>query len=391
MAFSRDTFEQTLRDIETHLGYLRGNENAWKYLREIQQQSVGSEHPLLDVMRLDEGYSFPCPDGRFKVEPSRTWWIDIRMPVDSKFDVDNYRKLIHQGADMAWQDGAAWASGVAGYASSVCNQFLQPDVPAMVSTILEMQRNAVIPLTQATVDDWAKLGTLPTQWHGEAGNAFYEFYSNYNESIGICGSFLGMVTFGFSAAAKVISGTQFGAQFFLDSVLEGLKAQLDQWAHYDMEPPEPVDVPTWVADIQKIGSSALDLLADTVPVVGDAVKKVTDFQGHVDKSRALIKDIEDVSGKDILPEKHTLIEVKTAEQIYTGLTETLYNDYYGAYNDALDSLQAGGTGSSVPDPNNLAGSAYSGDGVEKQMSDLRNQIQLPHVPNRSLRGEDSYN
>lgn len=32
MAFSRENFERTLKDIEEYLGYLRGNENAWRYV-----------------------------------------------------------------------------------------------------------------------------------------------------------------------------------------------------------------------------------------------------------------------------------------------------------------------------------------------------------------------
>jgi hypothetical protein len=179
MAFNREHFEQTLIEIETRLGYLRGNENAWRYLKETQKYVHDNyREGLLDVVRLDEDYSFPCPNARFQVKPYRTFWMDMYIPAGATFERDPYVKAIQESASMAWEDGVAWASGVAAYARSLCDQFLEPDVPTLVSAILDMQRDVVSPLVDAPNDDWANLGGLNQRWTGPAAASFNEFYLN---------------------------------------------------------------------------------------------------------------------------------------------------------------------------------------------------------------------
>jgi len=395
MAFSRETFEQTLTDIETRLGYLRGNENAWKYLREIQlwyvdNVTVGG---ILDVVRLNEGYTFPCPEGRFQVKPYRTFWLDIYTLPGTTFDKDAFVTSLQESASMAFEDGVAWARGVAAYARSLCDQFLKPDVPTLVSAVLDMQRDVVSPLVDAPNDDWANLGGLNQRWTGDAAAAFNEFYLNYNDTLARDGIYANLVNVGFAASANVISGTQFGAQFFVESILESLNAQLEQWARWDMEPPEFEPLPTWVADVLKIGKSAFKVAADIIPVVGDAAKKIDEINSKSGNATQLIKDIEEVSGKDILPEKAKDIPVKTAEEIYTGLTETLHADYLTAYQDALDQLQQGGPDGGTVNPSELTKAAFSGQGVIEQMRSDKGQGDwtLPDVKDESLRdGDDDY-
>jgi hypothetical protein len=40
--FSREEFGQVLGDIEKYLGYLRGNENAYQYMRDVEKGLDGS-------------------------------------------------------------------------------------------------------------------------------------------------------------------------------------------------------------------------------------------------------------------------------------------------------------------------------------------------------------
>ena len=394
MAFNVSDFEGVLDKIETYLGYLRGNENAWKYLRESQQWMEDNfTEGLLYPFRLDENYAFPCPEGKWKVEPSRMVIFNIYLDHDQRFDRDAYVKALQESIDMAWEDGVAWARGVADYARSVCDQFTQPSVSLLVSTILAMQRDVVSPLLDNPNDDWAELGNLRTHWQGEAADEFNVFYDNYNETLRRDGTFTHMVNVGFAAAANVIGKTQHGAQFFAESIRDGLEAQLDEWAHWDREPPDPSPPPPWVADVLKIGTDALSVAADLIPVVKNVKDKIDDYNKKSGNLTKLLKDVEEVSGKNILPEKKKDIPVKTAEEIYKGFTETLYQDYYEAYGKALDEIQNGGQApSEVPDPSQLTGAAFSGAGVVAQMKSDKEQgdWSLPDVPDESLAGGADY-
>lgn len=394
MGFNRYDFEDVLDKIETYLGYLRGNENAWKYLRESQQWMEDNfTEGVLYPFRLDEDYKFPCPEDRFKVEPSRMVIFNIYLGAGQRFDRDAYVKALQQSIDMAWEDGVAWARGVADYARSVCDQFTQPSVSLLISTIIAMQKDVVSPLLDSPNDDWAELGNFRTQWQGEAADEFNVFYDNYNETLARDGLFTHMVNVGFAAATNVIGKTQLGAQKFVESIRDNLEAQLDEWAHWDRQPDNPSPPPPWVADVLKIGKDALSVAADLIPVVKNVKDKIDDINKKSGNATQLIKDIEDATGANILPEKKKDITVKSAEEVYKAFTETLYEDYYQAFGKALDGIQNGGpTPSEAPDPSQLTGAAFSGAGVVAQMTSDKEQgdWSLPDVPDESLAGGADY-
>ena len=394
MGFSSTDFGDHLDKIETHLGYLRGNENAWKYLREAQQYMESSyTDGILYVFQLDEEYTFPCPEGKWKVKPSRMVPFNIYLEHDQRFDRDPYIKALQQSIDMAWEDGVAWARGVADYARSICDQFVQPSVSALVTSVIAMQKDVVSPLLDSPNDDWAELGNFRTQWQGQAADEFNVFYDNYNDTLARDGLFTHMVNVGFASAANVIGKTQFGAQFFVESIRDSVEAQLDEWAHWDREPPDPSPPPAWVADVLKIGTDALSVAADLIPAVSNVKDKIDDINKKSGNATKLVTDIEEITGKDLLPEKHKDIPLKSAEEIYKGFTETLYQDYYQAFGKALDEVQNGGaTPSKAPDPSELTGAAFSGSGVVAQMESDKEQgdWSLPDVPDESLAGGADY-
>ncbi|MFS3128791.1 hypothetical protein ACLM5J_10340 [Nocardioides sp. Bht2] len=392
MAFSRENFHRLLKDIEERLGYLRGNENAWKYLREVQLYPIENptEGGMLMVLRTEPDYKFPCPDPRFAVEPY-PWWCDMYILPGVKFDQYEYMKMVQRHTDMAFEDGVAWARGIADYARSICDQFLAPDVPTMVDAILSLQRNVATPLVDAPNDDWANLGNLNARWTGDAAASFNEFYLNYNESLARSGLYTDMINIGFASAAKVISGTQFGAQFFLEDLRDALDAQLDQWVNWGRQPDDPPKTPVWVGDVGKIAEATLKL-ASHIPVVGEVTDKIDKAKEIGTDVKGLVTAIEDVSGKELLPKKREHTPVQYAESIYTDLTTTLTNDYLKAYDTALNSLQSGSTPGSVPDPGNLDEAAFSGNGVLDLMraDKKNNDWDLPEVRPESLRGNAQY-
>jgi hypothetical protein len=93
-----------------------------------------------------------------------------------------------------------------------------------------------------------------------------------------------------------------------------------------------------------------------------------------------------------LPGKEKAVKVQTAEQIYDSLTTTLYDDYLGEYQNALQGLHSGGVSKSgaPPAPGEISDKAFSGSRVVGLMEDIqdRNDWKLPEVSGESLKGPD---
>lgn len=378
MAFDRAALNEALTDIETYLGYLRGNENAWKYLREAQAYfKDNQEGGILLVVRLDEGYHFPCPDPAYQVKPYRTLWLDVYVQPDATFDRDPYINALQQSTSMAWEDGQAWARGVAAYCRSICEQFTKPDVTSIKRAVEAMHSDVLnqMVLTQVN-DNWASLGDLPGRWTGQSSTAFSNFYDNYNDVHARVGRYLAHANTGFAAAAKIINATQLGAMTTAEETVKALKAQLANWAKWDMEPPEPSDLPAWVGDLATTVKDAF-ALAGEIPGAGDVIDVPNTVIGARDKAETLLKDIEKLTGKDILPEHDKLIEPKSAEEVYTGVTEALYNTYLTPYLDAMGTLSGGGAG------------GYDSGALVRSLNSLSSQEwNLPQVKDASMKDVD---
>jgi len=376
MAFDRAALDTGFIDIETYLGYLRGNENAWAYLREVQQWHIDhQEGGILTVERLDEGYHFPCPDAEYQVCPFYTLVLDIYIQPGGTFDRDPYIKAVQESASMAWEDGQAWASGVAAYCRSVCDPFTRPDVTMIKTAVEGMNTNVLneMQLTQVN-DNWANLGNLPGRWTGRSAVAFSNVYDNYNDVHARVGRYLAHATIGFAAGAKIINGAQLGAQTTAEETVKALKGQLANWAKWDMKPPDPVEFPVWVGDLLTTVKDAFSL-AGEIPGVGDAVDLPNKVVSVTEKSKTLLEDIEKLTGLDILPE-HEEIVPKSADEIYTGITEALYKQYLTPYTEAMASLSGEGAGS------------YSSTALVENLNGLSSiQWTLPSVRDESLKGE----
>jgi len=377
MAFDRAAFDTALTDIETYLGYLRGNENAWAYLREIQQWHIDhQEGGVLTVERLDESYRFPCPEAQYQVQPYWTLVLDIYIQPGGTFDRDPYIKAVQESTSMAWEDGQAWASGVAAYCRSVCDPFTRPEVTMIKTAVEGMNANVLnqMQLTQVN-DNWASLGNLPGRWTGRSAVAFSNVYDNYNDVHARVGRYLAHATIGFAAGAKIINAAQLGAQSTAEETVKALKAQLANWADYDMKPPEPAEFPIWVGDLLTTVKDAFSL-AGEVPGVGDVVDLPNKVVSVTEKSKTLLEDIEKLTGIDFLPEREK-ITPKTADEIYTEFTETLFNQYLTPYTDAMTSLSGDAAGS------------YSSTALVENLNSLSsNEWTLPTVRDESLKGDN---
>lgn len=396
MAYDPIKFATLLSEIETYLGYLRANENAWEYLEEVQKEVAGSLSPTGEGMitipiYLDEGYQFPCPEGQYAVTPYANWSTVSQTAEGQSFDRDKFIKTVQENASQAWRNGESWAAGVADYAHSVCAQFTEPDVTVLAAEVRDMQAQVVRPLLlNQSVDNWAYLGSQYTHWTGEHAVEFQNWYDNYNDIEARYGRYLAEVNTGFAMATNLINGVQLGAQTFLEEIRDRLKTQLANWAAQDRKPvnAEPL-FPPWVGDVASLVGDVL-ALGEYLPVVGSTVKGVNDALGSANKAgsqvSALIKDVEKVSGKDIMPTKAKKIPIETAEQIYTGLTNTLYDDYLKAYEDGMERMNTGNH-KGLPDAGDLNGSTFSARDLVRLLGESDGGWETP-ISSGSMRDED---
>jgi hypothetical protein len=360
VAFDPIHFETTLVDIERYLGYLRGNEVAWDYLQQYPVDFEGELPPdgegvTIGPVWLDQGYRFPCPDGQYAVEPDSPvlGWV----PTGPGVSAAEFVKQVQANLDQAWANGQAWATGVADYARSVCDQFTQVEVPSLSADIRQFQQSVVDPLQDDQAnDEWAKLGDVYSTWNGAHKTAFVIFYNNYNDIEARWGRYLGAVTTGFASFAGLAGATQLGVQKFADTLLAGIKEQLGSWVGHRGEPGSAAKTPAWVADIPAVLKVVQDL-ASYVPAASGPIKVVktaTQVYGLLDKfaGEGSIKQLKEVP-------------VRTADEIYTTLSQSLQTDYLTAYQDALDALNSGGSG--AVDGNNDEAEMFSAAGLLHSM------------------------
>lgn len=371
-------FNQMLTDIEKYLGYLRGNELAYEYMRSIEESFSGGEGTMLFVEPFDEGYRYPCPEDRFKVKPV----VPMHLYLGAGTKPREFVKLVQQSMDASYHNGDAWSAGIASYARSVCDQFTKPDVNQMVTAMDEMQSLVVDRLAVGAVDDWAQLGSLNDRWTGDGAREFNTFYNNFNDVLHTFATFSAFVNWGACVTTGIIDGTQQGAMRFVRDIRDNLVKQLEAWTSAGRKPSDPPTTPPWVADVAQI---AWDLFG-MIPVAGElaeAKKLVED----VKKGIGVVKSAQKAAGAN-LPKKEAEVKVKTADEIYQTLTKTLHKDYLGEYQKALDGVHSSGvTKPGAPAPGDLAGRAFSGQQVLTLMAEVkrRQDWQLPEVPAKSLR------
>jgi len=383
VAFDPIHFETTLVDIERHLGYLRGNEAAWDYLKQYPVDFEGelpepADGVTIGPVWLDQGYKFPCPDGQYAVEPESP--LLGYLPTGPGVSAVEFIKQVQANVDQAWANGQAWAEGLADYARSVCDQFTQVQVPTLSADIRQFQKAVVDPLQDDQAnDEWAKLGEIYSTWDGAHKAAFVIFYNDYNDIEGRWGRYLGGITTGFASFAGLAGATQLGVQKFADTLLAGIKEQLESWVVQRGEPGHAAKTPAWVADIPAVLTVVMDL-ATYVPAAAGPVK-VVKTAGQV---YALLDRFAGEGSIDQLKE----VPVRTADEIYTTLSESLQTDYLAAYQDALDALNSGGSG--PVDGNNLGAETFSAAGLLHSMQDGDGVVPDPVDPGSLVGPEGHY-
>lgn len=393
--FDRLRFYDLLDEIETYLGYLRGNENAWEYLEQVYEANLHSGRKFTNEgIYLEDDYRFPCPDGRFRLQ-FKPLIGAIGFVTEGHYPGEymDYVKEVQRQTDAAWHTGATWAAGISGYARSICEQFVAPSVSELTGGMIILQRDVVTPLTASVYDDWASLGNLTSTWHGEASASFSEFYQNFNEALTLFAVFSGLVTSGVGFTTAIVNGTQAGAMQFVQELRDNLVTQLDMWVQDGRPPRDPAPTPAWIGDVMTFAEHLYGVIEGFIPPLDKAVamgKEVVDtVKNVVDDVQGRVESLENLTGKDILPDSGKRVSVRTAAEVYEHLTRTLKEDYLDKFHQSLDGVHNGG----LRKGGDIEAEAFSGRGVVELMDDLqkRRNWELPSVPDENLASdEDTY-
>lgn len=384
--YLRDLFSQT----ETYLGYLKGNELAYDYLWQTvyyfgnQGTTPGPSTYTVDLNHYPSTYEFPCPDSFYKVRPDMTSFTVAYDPDSVPSGTDPFERLareIRQHTDQAWQGGPSWASGLGDYLYSLCGQFVEPDVQSLAGTVRAMQHDVVSSLEISARDDWALIGALLTEWHGDSAYAFKTFYDNYNDTLTQFALFGAYVTAGFAAATKIINGTQQGVTKYAESLRDAARSQAEQWRN-GYPPRDTPELPAWVVKVGEVAADAYELL-DHVPVVSTG-------KGYIDKAVSITESVNKIANDlgidgdiSLLPHEERPFKAVTADELYADGTDTLNTDYHQAYDTAMDQLYSG---SGPTDPDHANDVPFSGQAVESLLQSLKDRYDwgLPEVPPDSL-------
>lgn len=405
VTFSQYDFDSVLDDIEKYLGYLRANENFLKYWQQtrklIEDGTTEDMHGYVQLYLENYYDKVPCPEGRFAFKPREGVFV-LRFGVNPPWTEDDSKNLmdsIKQGLEDSYRDGLAWASGVAAYCRSVCDQMTSPDVDTLADAILDIGKNVIQPLlgpdgnVDAYSDDWALVGSVLDDWQGNAADEAEAFYTNFNDIIHYFANTTGWMNYGVCAFATLVRDVQTGLQGSVEKVRQALIDQLDEWVDIGYQPPEKPDpLPKWVADVEKIGGDALTIIKDKVPVVGNITEKVDNLITDYKEWKTLVEDVQNATGWDILPKIDKPVYVRTADEIYTGLTDALYNDYYQKYLHTLDDLQTGHLPAGLPTPDEAKDGSpvFSGKNLLDQLANSASQTTFPKVGSGNLAGGAHY-
>lgn len=351
--FDRWAFDSILGDIESYIGYLKGNELVWEYMTRVKEQSApdGDDHSR-DHLR---DYLTPCPDSRFKFRPHIDFYLSrTDRDVGGAPQSVNVIAEIEAGCDQSWHNGQKWAAGIADQARSITDQITSPDVAALVTALEEFQEGVLTPLgllldsnadlpapyqiplgpgESAVDDDWANLGGMANAWHGSAADEFRDLYQNLGLCISSYSYFAGLAAMNLTTATCVIASAQAGLMRTVKDIRTKLEAQLERWVG-GVPPADDVELPWWILDLlpaKKI-FDGVRLLAKA------ALDPKAVHRWLVDIRNSLVSQ----TAKPLTKGEDELFRAANAEEILGSLSKVLRDSYLREFHDALKDLAVGG-------------------------------------------------
>lgn len=331
------------RDIETYLGYLKGNELVRDYVNQLRQLAECND----ENQRL-AGCTTKPSDAQYAVT------FNYMLTVVGDGEVDANRDLqdkVQTEVDKAFQNGITWASGIAGYLQELCDPLTEPNIGGMHSVVQGLRQVQLFSLFTADFAADGKrgipFGETMDNWVGGAHDQFVTFYNtladrgrHYEAALKYAGQWI-------DATGALIGAARGGLVGFFKGVRGNLEDQLGQWAATMGHPKSyaAVDIPDWVPDLLSVGKDIID----AIPVVNDFARvpeyivKAGQDVNTVVKDTELIKKYADKYLPDGQRKRPSSFTLESAEKIYTSMTSTLQQDFVQALKKELDKLASSRT------------------------------------------------
>ncbi|WP_340541089.1 hypothetical protein [Nocardioides sp. GXZ039] len=350
MAFDLGEFYSLCSKIEYKLGILRGNElvREWWQAWQVELGNTPRYGYLTYV-------STPA-EWEYMVQ-----FLYHGMPSADGADYDDAianERAAHAQVDAAaaevWANGRAWASSLSEYLNQICASLIRPDKDSLTELTEEL-KSLRDNLNRSVPPNWAEGGLDLADWVGGSSDAFGSFATQLHDQVQTYADYVKHAIAWWASACALVLETQTGLNSFLKEVDDNLHKQLVAWAETQGNPQSTTgEINPLVADIVKLG----DEIIDFIPVVSDVRDKAVDAIEAADAALNLF-------GVDVeltLPAKFT---VQTAEEIWTGLTTTLHEDYRVKCDEKLADMAEQST-AAVADIDGLGESFYPvkvGDGA----------------------------
>ena len=317
MTFDLGEFYDTCLSIEHRLGILRANEAVREWWHSYQAE-LGPHYPRS-----------PFVLGYQSTPAEVDYWVDFYYAGMPEFEGDldaqgPQAAQVQAVAEQAWNNGRGWASGIGGYLIDMCSPFTRPQASYLREAADDF--SSVRTLLQGVVPaNWTELNV--DDWQGEAHNEFQAFIAQLFDSMQQYELYLAHAENWFASASAFALQTQNGLLPFLREVDDQLDRQLKEWSVTQGSPQDRPGPNPKVADVLSIGRQVIAF----IPPADKAVSTVEDVVGLTGDVLGLFGVEPDLS----LPAPFA---VSTAEEIYTGLTSTLYDKHLTPFNDSFTEM-----------------------------------------------------
>lgn len=360
MTFDKAVYDETLDEIETLLGYLKGNELLFKYLNAVKARIDTTERPY----QIVEGdYTTPCPDPAFAFQPK--YPVPVREGGSTQIDFDIEAKIF-AGADAAWKQGKTWAGGVAGQARAITEQITSPDVAELEAALESLRTEVLLPLEllidshadlpepvqlvlgegENSVDgDWAKLGGSLDTWRGDAADEFRTLYDSLGTRIAINAYQAGTVTLRTAAATAIIGSAQEGLMISVKDIKSILLEQLKKWCAVRAPFTDGSKAPLWILDLLPIWKvfKAARFAFKLIDEVVEAGRKFT--PDEIRQMVSKLADIKDAStkyhrnaAKKMVKKEEEPFKAVYADEVLEKITTMLRDTYLHDFVETLSDL-----------------------------------------------------
>lgn len=307
-------------EIEKYLGYLKGNEQVVEWWQSYRQSIQDAGRPT-----VNQG------PGYVSTPPDMDLWVDfylIGLPGDiPDSELRPLAERCYEALDQSWKNGVTWADGIGQYLRDLCADIVRVDAGLLRESVQSFSDTRVA-LEGALPVDWTDLDF--NSWTGLSSDDCQDFVAEFHSFVHdqYLTYFAHAETL-FAGAGALVTSTQQGLVPMLESVRDGIKAQLVAWAErghtpHDWSGPHPL--------VPKVFKAAGDII-DLIPVVGD-------IKGKGEKAAKATGSILDIFGAKPEFEPYQPFDAKSAEDIYKDMMAMLQDKYLRPLEQGMQKIKS---------------------------------------------------